>query len=84
MYNFCTVHTGLRAIPAVAAGLTDHTWSVEELLRLRLPRQAHSTPQYSATQDPSVTFLGRTLPFQELAYHPCWLLASYSRFFRFR
>jgi hypothetical protein len=44
VYNFCTVHTSLGATPAVAAGLTDHTWSVEELLRLRLPRQPHSTP----------------------------------------
>ncbi len=44
VYNFCTVHTSLGATPAVAAGLTDHTWSVEELLRFRLPRQAHSTP----------------------------------------
>jgi len=44
VYNFCTVHTSLGATPAVAAGLTDHTWSVEELLRLRLPRQARSTP----------------------------------------
>jgi len=40
VYNFCTVHTSLEATPAVAAGLTDHTWSVEELLRLRLPRSA--------------------------------------------
>ena len=44
VYNFCTVRTSLGATPAVAAGLTDHTRSVEELLRLRLPRQAHSTP----------------------------------------
>ena len=30
VYNFCTVHTSLSAIPAVAAALTDHTWSVQD------------------------------------------------------
>ncbi len=32
-YNFCRVHTTLKTTPAVAAGLTDHVWSVAELLR---------------------------------------------------
>jgi transposase-like protein len=50
-YNFCTVHKSLRIglwiserrvhwvqrTPAVAAGLTDHCWSVEELLMFKLP-----------------------------------------------
>jgi IS1 family transposase len=31
-YNFCRVHATLKTTPAVAAGLTDHTWSVAELL----------------------------------------------------
>ncbi len=31
-YNFCRVHGTLKSTPAVAAGLTDHTWSVKELL----------------------------------------------------
>ena len=37
VYNFCTIHTSLEATPAMAAGLTEHVWSVEQLLRLRLP-----------------------------------------------
>ncbi len=32
VYNFCTVHTSLGASPAMAAGLTTHVWTVEELL----------------------------------------------------
>jgi hypothetical protein len=32
-YNFCRVHMSLRVAPAMEAGLTDHIWSVEELLR---------------------------------------------------
>jgi transposase-like protein len=37
VYNFCTVHTSLEATPAMAAGLAHHVWSIEELLRFRLP-----------------------------------------------
>jgi IS1 family transposase len=32
-YNFCRVHASLRVTPAMEAGLTDHVWSVAELLR---------------------------------------------------
>src|SRR5271157_304051 len=31
-YNFCRAHQTLKATPAMAAGLTDHVWSVGELL----------------------------------------------------
>lgn len=31
-YNFCRVHKTLRVTPAMQAGLTDHVWSVAELL----------------------------------------------------
>ncbi|MXY67088.1 MAG: IS1 family transposase [Acidobacteriia bacterium] len=31
-YNFCKVHTTLRKTPAMAAGLADHPWSMDELL----------------------------------------------------
>jgi IS1 family transposase len=31
-YNFCRVHTTLRVTPAMEAGLTDHVWSIAELL----------------------------------------------------
>ena len=40
VYNFCTIHSSLAATPAMAVGLTDHIWSVEELLRLRLPNNS--------------------------------------------
>jgi IS1 family transposase len=33
-YNWCRVHQSLRVTPAMAAGLTDHVWDVEELLAL--------------------------------------------------
>jgi IS1 family transposase len=31
-YNFCRVHQTLRVTPAMEAGLTDHIWSLEELV----------------------------------------------------
>ncbi len=31
-YNFCRVHMTLKQTPAMAAGITDHIWSLEELL----------------------------------------------------
>ena len=33
-YNFCRVHQTLRITPAMAAGLTDHIWSAEEVCAL--------------------------------------------------
>jgi hypothetical protein len=31
-YNFCRVHQSLRVTPAMEAGLTDHIWTIKELL----------------------------------------------------
>jgi transposase-like protein len=39
VYNFCRVHTTLNGTPAMAADLTEHVWSVEELLRYRPQRE---------------------------------------------
>lgn len=33
-YNYCRVHQTLKTTPAVAAGITDHTWTVEEVISL--------------------------------------------------
>jgi len=32
-YNFCRVHQTLRVTPAMEAGVTDHVWTIEELLQ---------------------------------------------------
>ena len=31
-YNFCRIHETLRATPAMAAGITETVWSIEDLL----------------------------------------------------
>ena len=33
-YNFARIHKTLRMTRAMAAGLTDHVWSLEEIARL--------------------------------------------------
>jgi transposase-like protein len=57
-YNFCWVHDSLRLetptgtghrwverTPAMAAGLTDHPWTMDELLRYRVPLPAWVAPR---------------------------------------
>jgi IS1 family transposase len=33
-YNFCRIHQSLRITPAMAAGVTDHVWELEEIIEL--------------------------------------------------
>jgi len=32
-YNFCRVHSSLRVTPAMESGITDHIWSLDELVK---------------------------------------------------
>jgi hypothetical protein len=59
VYNFCTHHRSLRVAiplpggrrhwvprtPAIAAGITDHRWTVEELLLFRVPLPRWAPPK---------------------------------------
>ena len=47
LYNFCTPHASLKhgAPPAMAAGITDHWWSVDELLHYWVPPAAWRPPK---------------------------------------
>lgn len=44
-YNFCRVHEALRVTPAMEAGLTDHVWSVAELLAAVLSEPPGEPPR---------------------------------------
>jgi len=33
-YNFCRIHQSLRVTPAMAAGVTDHLWEIEDIVTL--------------------------------------------------
>jgi len=41
-YNFCRTHLTLGTTPAVAAGVTDHVWKIEEIVGLL--EAAEATP----------------------------------------
>ena len=51
LYNFCTLHasltleSGQQRTPAMAAGITDHCWSVRELLWHRVPPPRWEPPR---------------------------------------
>src|SRR5919206_325151 len=51
LYNFCTVHasltlnSGQQRTPAMAAGITEHCWSVAELLWQRVPPPCWQPPR---------------------------------------
>jgi transposase-like protein/IS1 family transposase len=44
VYNFCTLHASVHGTPAMAAGLTDHLCSLEELLRFAAPTRTLPVP----------------------------------------
>jgi hypothetical protein len=33
-YNFCRIHKTLRITPAMAAGVTDHVWSIHDIVAI--------------------------------------------------
>jgi IS1 family transposase len=37
-YNFCRIHQTLRVTPAMEAGIANHVWSIEELVKLMEPK----------------------------------------------
>jgi transposase-like protein len=50
VYNFCTPHASLRCAsgamtPAMAAGITDHCWTVHELLSFHVPPPRWTPPK---------------------------------------
>lgn len=44
VYNFCTLHASIQGTPAMAAGLTDHLWSLEEILCFGAPTRTLPVP----------------------------------------
>jgi transposase-like protein len=49
VYNFCTPHESLHAVqkttPAMAAGITDHCWTMQELLSFHAPLPRWTPPK---------------------------------------
>src|SRR5215475_4814200 len=49
VYNFCTPHESLHTVqkttPAMAAGITDHCWTMQELLSFQVPLPRWGPPK---------------------------------------
>jgi hypothetical protein len=49
VYNFCTPHASLSrarvTTPAMAAGITDHCWTMQELLSFHVPPSRWTPPK---------------------------------------
>src|SRR5919202_1576034 len=49
VYNFCTPHASLssaqKTTPAMAAGITDHCWTIGELLSFHVPLSPWAPPK---------------------------------------
>ncbi len=56
-YNFCRVHEALRITPAMQLGVTDHVWSIGELIDAALDGElpSDSGPEFPQNLDPSDT-----------------------------
>lgn len=51
-YNFARIHKSLRITPAMAAGLSDHVWSLEEIVQMAdsyLPKAGKRGPYKKAS-----------------------------------
>lgn len=74
VYNFCTMHASLRSdtkrqqTPAMAAGITDHIWSVDELLHYRVPPPRWEPPRRRGRRSKTLqALIDRWCPHHRLA-----------------
>lgn len=61
-YNFCRVHETLRCTPAMALGVTDHIWSVAELVDAALAQPAGPPPDITPPMPGYESYRGEGLP----------------------
>lgn len=52
-YNFCRVHETLKTTPAVMLDVTDHVWSIAELLDAALSMAPEDAPRLMAPVPPA-------------------------------
>jgi hypothetical protein len=53
-YNLCRVHESLRITPALAIGMTDHIWTIGELIRRRYGRRATHGRSFPKEQEEEI------------------------------
>lgn len=40
-YNFCRIHQTLRVTPAMAAGVCDRLWEIEDIIKLLVEKESN-------------------------------------------
>ena len=48
-YNFCRIHQSLRVTPAMAAGVSERVWSIEDIVSLLEVQEAQAESQASSS-----------------------------------
>ncbi len=48
-YNYCRIHRSLRMTPAMAAGVTDHLWKIEDIVGLLEDQERAALPNLDET-----------------------------------
>jgi hypothetical protein len=72
-YNFCRVHETLRVTPAMEAGITDHVWSVEELVTRALAAEPCTAPEPKKLAPPAPLPNEKPVTAKELPNGRGWL-----------
>ena len=49
-YNFARIHKSLKVTPAMEAGIADHVWTIEEIVRLLAEPESKKRGPYKARQ----------------------------------
>ncbi|TKD10453.1 IS1 family transposase [Polyangium fumosum] len=74
-YNFVRVHESLRVTPAMEAGITDHVWSVQELVERALAAEPCAPPEPKKLAPPAPAPGVTTGAARELPNGKGWLRA---------
>ncbi|MDC0742604.1 IS1 family transposase [Polyangium mundeleinium] len=74
-YNFCRVHESLRVTPAMEAGITDHVWSVQELVERALAAEPCAPPEPKKLAPPASAPGEKPSAARELPNGKGWLRA---------
>jgi len=59
-YNFARIHKSLRITPAMAAGLTDHVWSLEEIVLWQTKQWPHA-PSATGSHSDSISLISASI-----------------------
>ena len=66
-YNFARIHKTIKVSPAMQAGISDHLWSIEEIVLLVTEPEAKKRGAYKPRVLKAARFQTETLPARRLS-----------------